>query len=97
MPTYLVLWTWTEQGAKTAKDSAKRFDAVNDEFKKLGVTIKDNYWTMGAYDGVSIVEAPDEATMSRAALWLGQRGNVRTVTARAYTKAEISKILDSLP
>jgi uncharacterized protein with GYD domain len=46
---------------------------------------------------LSIVEAPDDAAMSRAALWLGQAGNTRTLTARAYTKSEISKILDSLP
>ncbi len=97
MATYVMLWNWTEQGARTAKDSVKRLDAGVKELKKLGVTVKDTYWTMGAYDGVSILEAPDEATMSRAALALGMLGNIRTVTARAYTKSEFSKILDRLP
>lgn len=96
MPTYVLLWNWTDQGVKTAKESVKRYDIAVEEFKKLGVTVKDNYWTMGAYDGLTILEAPDEATMSRAALWLGRLGNVRTVTARAYTKGEISKILEGL-
>jgi uncharacterized protein with GYD domain len=97
MPTYVLLWNWTDQGVKAAKGTVKRHDAIIDEFNKFGVTVKDTYWTMGAYDGLSIVEAPDDAAMSRAALWLGQAGNTRTLTARAYTKSEISKILDSLP
>lgn len=97
MPTYVLLWNWTEQGAKSAKDSVKRLESGMKEFQKLGVTIKDTYWTMGVYDGVTIAEAPDEATMSRAVIGLGTLGNVRTVTARAYTKSEISKILDGLP
>lgn len=97
MPTFVVLWNWTEQGAKAAKDSVKRLDTAMGQLQKMGVTVKDNYWTMGVYDGITILEAPDEATMSRAALWLGSLGNVRTVTARAYTKTEFSKILDSLP
>lgn len=97
MPTYVLLWTWTDQGVKAAKDSVKRLESGVKEFEKLGISVKDSYWTMGVYDGVVILEAPDDATMSRAVLGLGMLGNVRTVTARAYTKNEIGKILNSLP
>ena len=97
MPTYVLFWNWTDQGVKAAKDTVKRHETAIAQFQKLGVTVKDTYWTMGAYDGLSIIEAPDDATMSKAALWIGGLGNVRTATARAYSKSEISKILDSLP
>ncbi|MGH2349518.1 MAG: GYD domain-containing protein [bacterium] len=97
MPTYVLLWNWTEQGIKTAKGSAQRLDEATGQLQKMGVTVKDTYWTMGAYDGVSIIEAADDATASRAMLWLGGLGNIRTVTARAYTKSEITKILGGLP
>jgi uncharacterized protein with GYD domain len=97
MPTYVLLWNWTEQGIKAAKNSVKRLDEATGQLQKMGVTVKDVFWTMGAYDGVSIIEAADDATASRAMIWLAGLGNIRTATVRAYTKSEFSKILEGLP
>ena len=55
------------------------------------------YWTLGAFDGVIVSEAPDEETATAALLHLGSLGNTRTQTARAYDAAEMQKILGLLP
>lgn len=51
---------------------------------------------MGRYDLIAILEAPDDATVSRLQLMLGGLGNVRTETLRAYTPAEFSAIVKDL-
>ena len=55
------------------------------------------YWTLGPFDGVIVCEAPDEETVTAALLHLGSRGNIRTQIARAYSPAEMEKILGLLP
>lgn len=97
MPLYISLLTWTDQGARAAKDSVKRYEAATAAAKNLGVTIKDIWWTMGAYDAVTLAEAPDDATVSRFVIAIGAQGNVRTVTMRAYNRAEMERILSGLP
>lgn len=97
MPTYVTLISWTDQGARNAKDSVQRYEAATAAGAKMGVTFKDFYWTMGAYDAVAVAEAPDDATVSRFVLATGAQGNVRTVTMRAYTKDEMTQIVKGLP
>ena len=97
MPTYITLINWTHQGVKNAKDTVQRFEAAEAAAMKMGVKFKDFHWTMGAYDMVGIVEAPDDATVSRFLLATGALGNIRTTTMRAYTKAEMTQVLKGLP
>ena len=54
------------------------------------------YWTVGAYDMVTIFEAPDEESLSAHLLEIGSLGNVRTTTLRAYDEQEMSGILQRL-
>ena len=93
MPTYIVLANFTEQGMRNIHDSPKRADAFKDAAKKLGATVKDMYWTLGQYDIVAIVEAPDEVTMTALGLSTGKLGNVRTQTLRAFAPADMKNIL----
>jgi uncharacterized protein with GYD domain len=93
MPHYLVLVNWTDQGARDAKNTVQRYDAAVAAGARMGVTFTSFYWTMGAHDAVGIVEAADDSTMSRFALAIGGEGNIRTVTARAYTRDEMAQIL----
>lgn len=97
MPHYMVLINWTEQGARDAKSTVQRYDAAEAAGAKMGVTFKSFYWTMGAHDAVGIVEAADDATVSRFILTVGAQGNIRTVTARAYTRDEMSQIMKGMP
>jgi uncharacterized protein with GYD domain len=96
MPTYISMLTWTEQGAAGLKDSPKRLDAARKAFKKLGAEIKDVYLTMGRYDLVCVIEAPDDGTAARALLSLGSQGNVQSETLKAFTEAEYRKIVKSV-
>jgi len=93
MPTYIMRGNFTDQGVRNVKDSPKRAEAVRAKAKKLGITVKDVFWTMGAYDTVLIADAPDEAAMTALGLGVGALGNVRTQTLRAFTADEMGQIL----
>jgi uncharacterized protein with GYD domain len=96
MPGYIALLKWTQQGSANVKDSPSRLDAGRKAFKKLGVKLKDTYLTMGRYDLVCIIEAPDDETFARAILSLASQGNVQTETLKAFSEAEYRKIIDSI-
>src|SRR5215831_13758865 len=93
MATYIVLGSFTDQGVRAVKDTTKRAEALGKIGKKVGVTVKEIYWTLGQYDVAAIVEAPDEASVTAFGLSVGALGNVRTQTLRAFSADEMSKIL----
>jgi uncharacterized protein with GYD domain len=96
MPTYIALLKWTNQGIAKVKDSAKRVDVGRKAFKKAGAELKDVYLTMGRYDLVCVIEAPDDETYAKAVLGLGAQGNVSTETLKAFSEDEFRKIIASL-
>ena len=85
MAKYIMLVNWTEQGARNVKESPKRLDVAAAWRKKLGAEMKDFYMTMGEYDMVAHVDAPDDATVAKFALALATSGNVRTKTLKAFS------------
>ena len=93
MATFITTMHFTEQGIKAVRDTCERAAAFKATAQKLGVKVTGIYWTLGAFDGVIVCEAPDEATATAALLHLGALGNVRTQTARAFTAPEMEKIL----
>ncbi|SIT51153.1 conserved hypothetical protein [Paraburkholderia piptadeniae] len=97
MATYISLWKFTDQGIRTVKDTAKRADIVNEMAQKAGVTVKGIYWTLGAYDGVSLFEAPNEEAITALGLAFGALGSVRTQIMRAFSLDEIKGVLSKLP
>ncbi len=96
MPTYVTLANFTDQGIRNIKESPKRAEAFRGLCEKLGAKAKDIYWTMGRYDVVAIVEAPDDVTMEAVLYSVGSLGNVRTETLRALTAQETSQALAKL-
>jgi len=93
MPTYVILSNFTDQGIRNIKESPKREDAFRDLCEKVDARVKDVYRTMGHYDVVAIVEAPNDLAMSTILYSLGARGNVRTETLRAFTRQETDQAL----
>ena len=93
MPTYVCLIRFTDQGIRNIKDTVKRGDAAMAEAEKMGMKIVEELWTMGAYDGVAIIEAPDDETMSAVILKGGSLGNVTNQTLRAFRRNEMEAIL----
>jgi uncharacterized protein with GYD domain len=75
------------------QDTCKRAATIKAAAKKLGVKVKDIFWSMGAFDGLMIFEAPDDETATALMLHVGKQGNVQTQTARAFTAAEMESIL----
>lgn len=95
MPTYVTLANLTDQGIRNFTDTTKRAKAFIDLVEEMGGEVKNLVWTMGAYDVVAIVEAPDDETVTATALKMGSLGNVRTTTLRGFEMEEMESILKS--
>ncbi len=93
MATYIALVHFTDQGIRNIKQTTERAKALSAAAAKLGVKVKDTYWTMGAYDAVLVAEAPNDEAITALALSVGALGNIRTQTMRAYSAEEMSKII----
>ena len=96
MPTYVSLINWTDQGVRTVKDTLDRADRTQELGAKYGASLEQIYWTVGPYDIVTVIEAPDEQSLTAFLLELGSAGNIRTTTLRAYNREEMSGILERL-
>jgi uncharacterized protein with GYD domain len=97
MPTFIATIQFTEQGVKAARETTSRAVAFKAAARKMGVKVSGMYWTLGAFDGLVIFDAPDEETATAVMLHVGSMGNVRTCTARAFDTAEMQKVLELLP
>ena len=95
--TYISLVQFTDKGIQAAKQTTQRVSAWAAKVQSMGVTIKQMYWTLGEYDQVCIFEAPDDETAASVLLAADMLGNIRTQTMRAFTAAEMDKILARIP
>jgi uncharacterized protein with GYD domain len=93
MARYVGLIQFTDQGIRNVKDTIKRSEAAMTEAEKMGMKISEEFWTLGAYDVVLLVDAPDDETMTAFMLKVGSLGNVRTATMRAFRREEMEGIL----
>ena len=96
MTTYIMLMNWTEQGAKNVRDSPKCLDAARKQLGEMGGSFKAFYLTMGEFDMVAVVEAPDDAVLARFALMLAANGNLKSRTLKAFPEFAYREIISSL-
>jgi uncharacterized protein with GYD domain len=96
MATYILLASYTEQGIRNIKDTDKRTEDVRKLAEKVGVRMKDSYWTLGQFDVVGVFEAADDETMTAFSLSVAKLGNVKTQTLRAFSGNDMSGILGKL-
>ena len=80
MPTYIMLTTLTPEGVQTVKNNPQRIKEVSKEIEQLGATVKAQWATLGHFDFVNVVEAPDEATIAKVSMELGSRGTAKYET-----------------
>jgi uncharacterized protein with GYD domain len=87
MTTYLMLTNLTAEGLRTLKNNPGRVTEVNSEVEQMGGKVLAQYATLGDYDFVTVIEAPDEQTMAKISVELGSRGTMtsRTLTAMDAT------------
>jgi uncharacterized protein with GYD domain len=93
MVRYVSLIQFADQGIRNIKETVKRGDAAVAEAEKMGMKIIEEFWTMGSYDAVVVVDAPDDETMSAFMLKIGSLGNVKSHTMRAFRRDEMEGIL----
>jgi len=96
MATYVVLGNFTDQGIRAAKDSPKRAEAFKKMAETFGISVKELFWTQGRYDVVTVLEAPDEFSVMTLSLSLGALGNVRTESLRAFSAADMTKVVGKM-
>ena len=96
MAHYVVLGSFTDQGIRGVKDTTTRARAFGDLAKSMGATIKDVFWTLGAYDVVLILEAPNDETAAALMMKAGSLGNIKSQTLRAFTESQVSTVLSKL-
>lgn len=96
MTAYISLINFTEQGVRGVKETVNRAKAFEKAMESVGARKIGIWWTLGQYDLVLIAEAPDDQTIARCLIQLGMAGNVRTVSLRAFSEDEMTKIVSGL-
>ena len=93
MPTYIMISTLTAEGVQTVKNNPNRIKEVNRELEQIGAKVVAQYATLGQYDFVTIVEAPDEKTMAKVSVELGSRGTMTSQTLAAMPAEDLATSL----
>ena len=93
MPVYVTLFRWTDQGRAALGSLPDRSEAVARRVEEAGAKLLGNYVTMGRYDQVSVVEAPDDETIAKLALMVAGRGNAVSETLRGFSPDEVRRLL----
>jgi uncharacterized protein with GYD domain len=93
MPLFVMLTNLTPDGVKTLKSNPNRVGEVNKEVEQIGAKVIAQYATLGQYDFVTIVEAPDPATMAKVSVELGSRGTMSSETMSAMESSELASAL----
>ena len=95
MVHYIVLAHFTDQGIKGIQETTKRAKAFRELASKMGAEIEKIYWTLGSYDVVLTMKAPNDETVASLLLKAGSLGNLQSQTLRAFDEQEMEKILMS--
>jgi uncharacterized protein with GYD domain len=93
MATYVTLYKYTEKGIGNIKEAPKRVEAAKKAAAEAGVIVRETLWLQGEYDCRTISEAADEIVAATFQLNIARQGNVRSHTLRAFTSADMEKIL----
>ena len=93
MATYVVLSSWTNEGARAAHETVQRAEKVRELVKRHGGELRHIWWTMGRFDVVAVCDAPDDETMTAIMVGVAQSGAIRSETLRAFDAAEMSAIV----
>jgi uncharacterized protein with GYD domain len=96
MPTYVMLSNWTDQGIRQVEDSPDRLEAARKLCRQHGAEIVGFYMTLGAYDLVVIIDAPNDEAFAKLAIAIAKGGNIRTTTLKAFDEDQYRKIIASV-
>jgi uncharacterized protein with GYD domain len=94
MPTYILLSNLTAQGVQTLKSNPERLREVNRDVEELGARVLHQWATLGPFDFVNVVEAPDNSTIAKVSVALGARGSASFQTLAAIPVDEFLSALE---
>jgi uncharacterized protein with GYD domain len=94
MPTYILLTTLTAQGVQTLKSNPARLREVNSDVEELGAKVLHQWATLGPFDFINVVEAPDDVTIAKVSVALGARGSAKLQSLPALTIDELLGVLE---
>jgi uncharacterized protein with GYD domain len=77
---------------KPTKDSLAQASKLFEQMAKEGGKVLGQYWTLGRYDAITIIEGPDEKAAMRAALRWGDM--LASETLVALTREEAIKLVE---
>ncbi len=97
MPTYILLSRFTQQGRENIKDSPARIEAARKTLESLGGKIRSIHLTLGQYDAVLVVDAPDDESIARFSISVGAKGNVQIESLRAFDEKQFKTLISGLP
>ena len=93
MAHYVVLGSFSDQGIRNVKETAKRAEAFRETAKQMGATVKEIFWTLGHYDVVVTLGAPNDETVTALMMKVGSLGNLKSQTLRAFDEKEVQSLL----
>src|SRR3954447_6490425 len=96
MPIYILLSRVSQQGVQTLQSNPSRLQEVNRDVEELGAKVLHQWATLGEFDFVNVVEAPDTATIAKVSVALGARGSTRIQTLSALTIDEFVQTIQEL-
>jgi uncharacterized protein with GYD domain len=94
MPIFILLSTLSQQGVQTIKSNPERLRQVNKDVEELGCRVLHQWATLGSFDFVSVVDAPDIATVAKVSVTLGARGSTKIETLPALDIEEFLHTLE---
>jgi uncharacterized protein with GYD domain len=88
-----MLTNLTPEGVRTLKNNPARVAEVNSEVEQIGAKVVSQYATLGQYDFVTIIEAPDDQTMAKISVELGSRGTMTSQTLTAIAAEDLASAI----
>ena len=90
----VILVDLTDQGRRTIKESPDRAEATKTEAEKLGVNVRDLFYTPGGpHDAAIVIEAEGPESINKFMANVQSLGNVRMKFIRAFSIEEMRKML----
>jgi len=80
MPIYLLLSTLTIEGVECVVENPACLRQISMDIENLGVKVLEQYATLGQYDSVHVIEAPDNETIARVSMELIAHGHLKPLT-----------------
>jgi uncharacterized protein with GYD domain len=97
MPKYISLVKYTSKGVENIKESPNRLDAVKKLCESMDAKVEGFYLTLGRYDIVLIMDAPNPEVVAKLILKIASQGTVTTETFPAFPEEEYRNIISELP